>query len=178
MKTRKGFVSNSSSSSFICDVSGEIVSGWDMCLSEAEMSECTHGHTFGNDYIAMDFKNLPMETKRELVIEGQVSEDWRIDDRDERKADYEKRREEFSKTLTDEMVEEYIEDSDFDDDMSSGYGLPKEMCPICSFEYVTDYNAKEYMLKLLNLTDDGLKAAIKGRFKDYSEFKTFLTEKE
>ena len=50
MKIRKGFVSNSSSSSFVCDVCGEEVSGMDMCLSEAEMSQCVNGHTFCNDH--------------------------------------------------------------------------------------------------------------------------------
>lgn len=45
MKIRKGFVSNSSSSSFICDVCGESYSGWDATLDEAEMFECVHGHT-------------------------------------------------------------------------------------------------------------------------------------
>ncbi len=45
MKIRKGFVSNSSSSSFVCDVCGEDESGWDLCLSETGMFECTNGHT-------------------------------------------------------------------------------------------------------------------------------------
>ena len=44
MKTRLGFVSNSSSSSFICDVCGENYSGWDAGLCEAEMFKCEHGH--------------------------------------------------------------------------------------------------------------------------------------
>jgi hypothetical protein len=46
MKFRSGFVTNSSSSSFICDVCGETASGMDMGLSEAYMSECKNGHTF------------------------------------------------------------------------------------------------------------------------------------
>lgn len=46
MKIRKGFISNSSSTSFICDVCGEEVSGMDMGLEEAEMYECENGHTF------------------------------------------------------------------------------------------------------------------------------------
>ena len=51
MKIRKGFVSNSSSSSFICDVCGEAVSGMDMSLDEAEMYECENGHIFCRDHV-------------------------------------------------------------------------------------------------------------------------------
>jgi len=51
MKIRKGFVSNSSSNSFICDVCGETVSGWDMSLSEAEMVNCDEGHEFCESHI-------------------------------------------------------------------------------------------------------------------------------
>jgi len=51
MKIRTGFVSNSSSSSFICDVCGHEISGWDMCLSEAEMVECINGHTFCDEHV-------------------------------------------------------------------------------------------------------------------------------
>ena len=50
MKIRRGFVSNSSSSSYICDISGEEVSGWDMSLDEAEMYQCEMGHTFCEEY--------------------------------------------------------------------------------------------------------------------------------
>ena len=43
MKIRNGFVSNSSSSSFICEVCGQDASGYDMSLSDAEMYECING---------------------------------------------------------------------------------------------------------------------------------------
>jgi len=46
MKIRKGFVSNSSSSSFICDVCGNTQTGYDMSLEDAEMFQCESGHTF------------------------------------------------------------------------------------------------------------------------------------
>lgn len=46
MKIRAGFVSNSSSSSFMCEVCNEMFSGWDASLSEFECAECEHGHTF------------------------------------------------------------------------------------------------------------------------------------
>jgi len=57
MKIRKGFISNSSSTSFICEVCGETVSGMDMGLEDAEMYECENGHTFCKDH-AVDGEEL------------------------------------------------------------------------------------------------------------------------
>ena len=51
MKIRKGFVSNSSSQSFVCDVCGYETSGWDLSLSEAEMVECENGHTLCQEHV-------------------------------------------------------------------------------------------------------------------------------
>ena len=56
MKFRKSFVTNSSSSSYICEYCGKEASGWDMCLSEAEMIECVNGHTVCEECI--DSKTL------------------------------------------------------------------------------------------------------------------------
>jgi len=50
MKIRKGFISNSSSTSFICEVCAETVSGWDVGLEEAEMYKCENGHIFCKDH--------------------------------------------------------------------------------------------------------------------------------
>jgi hypothetical protein len=44
MKVRHGFVSNSSSSSFTCDICGCTESGYDASLSDFEMFECKNGH--------------------------------------------------------------------------------------------------------------------------------------
>lgn len=46
MKRRMGFVSNSSSSSFVCDITGETESGWDASLRDCGMAECVAGHVF------------------------------------------------------------------------------------------------------------------------------------
>jgi hypothetical protein len=51
MKIRKGFVSNSSSSSFVCDITGGIEAGYDMSFDEAGMVECEKEHTFYTDYL-------------------------------------------------------------------------------------------------------------------------------
>lgn len=54
MKIRNGFVSNSSSSSFTCDLCGCTEAGWDLCLSDAEMIECNEGHVFCEQHIDAD----------------------------------------------------------------------------------------------------------------------------
>lgn len=51
MKYRKSFVTNSSSSSFICEVCGEVESGYDMDYEEAGMVECEHGHMFCKSHL-------------------------------------------------------------------------------------------------------------------------------
>lgn len=51
MKYRSSFVTNSSSSSYTCNICGEDASGWDLCLSEAEMVECINGHTLCEEHI-------------------------------------------------------------------------------------------------------------------------------
>ena len=49
MKVRTGFVSNSSSSSFICSVCEGMESGWDMTLGEAYMVQFSCGHLVHED---------------------------------------------------------------------------------------------------------------------------------
>ena len=51
MKIRLGFVSNSSSSSFICDVCGRSEGGYDASLSDFEMLTCYSGHVFCADEV-------------------------------------------------------------------------------------------------------------------------------
>ena len=46
MKIRTGFVSNSSSSSFVCEVCGDVESGYDVGARDVGFYECEHGHEF------------------------------------------------------------------------------------------------------------------------------------
>ena len=51
MKIRMGFVSNSSSSSFICEICGRDESGWDMGHEDADMVTCVNGHLICKSHI-------------------------------------------------------------------------------------------------------------------------------
>lgn len=66
MKFRKDFVTNSSSSSFVCDICGNVESGWDMSLQEAEMVECVNGHTICQD----EMLSAPREVMLRLIQMG------------------------------------------------------------------------------------------------------------
>ena len=46
MKYRKDFVTNSSSSSFVCEICGNVDSGYDCSASELGFAECVNGHCF------------------------------------------------------------------------------------------------------------------------------------
>ena len=46
MKFRTSFVTNSSSSSYVCEICGRSETGFDMGLSDCEMMECVNGHIF------------------------------------------------------------------------------------------------------------------------------------
>lgn len=58
MKIRNGFVSNSSSSSFICNVCGEVESGYDETLQDLGMQMCEHEHYFHTGHISDDFMEV------------------------------------------------------------------------------------------------------------------------
>lgn len=66
MKVRKGFVSNSSSSSFICDISGKVECGIDLTVSEVDMYECYAGHIFISKYLIMTKE----EMKEDIMKRG------------------------------------------------------------------------------------------------------------
>lgn len=55
MKIRNGFVSNSSSSSFICNVCGEAESGYDESMQDLGIQMCEHEHYYHTGHISDDF---------------------------------------------------------------------------------------------------------------------------
>ena len=57
-KKRKYFVSNSSSSSFICEICGRTETGFDACLSDFGYVECENGHTFCDEELLEGLQNI------------------------------------------------------------------------------------------------------------------------
>ena len=163
MKIRSGFVSNSSSSSFICDVCGREESGYDISLCDCEMRQCRTGHTFCVDESVCEPADLDTEVIRKMLIEDEKKRTWRKPDEIERKvADLEL-------MSADQLAEEAGEISD--------YEVPNVCCPVCQMQVVTDADMLKYLIKKQNATKKELVVKIQTEFdEDYTAFSKFLKE--
>lgn len=147
MKFRKDFVTNSSSSSYVCEICGRSESGWDMCLSECEMMECVNGHVFCCD------EALEKPTKEEMmkmILENGWTNRWDSGIQDYR--DY-----------TEEEISAMDEDIIFDEWITDGgyYEVPECMCPICQFIEYSEYDLSAYLLKEYGVSRDEVFAEVK-----------------
>lgn len=151
MKVRKGFVSNSSSSSFVCDISGVSAEGFELSLEEARMYSCENDHTFCDEYL---LKNVLIKDKRNYV---ESDEDLDQEEKDK------------VKKLNDTEFKKW-----YNDTILSRYDLPPVFCPLCALLNVADRELLAYLLKKKEITkEDAVKEIQKG-FKNYDEFSNFL----
>ena len=147
MKFRKDFVTNSSSSSYVCEICGRSESGWDMGLSDCDMMECENGHIFCCD------EALEKPTKEEMInmiLENSWNNHW-----DDSIEDFRNYTEEEISTLDEEIIfEEWITEGGY-------YGVPECMCPICQFIKYSEYDLSAYLLKEYGVSRDEVFAEVK-----------------
>ena len=133
MKYRKDFVTNSSSSSYVCEICGRTESGWDLVLSEIEMQECVNGHTICTD------EALELPDKAEMV---------RMVMELDRNCRYKRVGDEYIRVdLTKEELDAKDEDELWFDFLTEGgfYEVPECVCPICQFIEYSDYDMSAYL---------------------------------
>lgn len=147
MKFRKDFVTNSSSSSYVCEICGRTESGWDLGLNECEMMECVNGHIFCCD------EALEKPSKKELIkmiLENGWNNHWddKIDD---------------FRDFTEEELIVMDEDELFDGFCSENgyYDVPECLCPICNFIEYSEYDLSAYLLKEYGISRDEVFAEVK-----------------
>ena len=162
MKIRQGFVSNSSSSSYTCDVCGVTESGWDLSLNEAEMKSCVNGHTFCTKH-APPF-SLTVDIAKEILLEQ-----WYYTSgagKESRKAI-----EDATSMLELDGIVDDLDDALYE---ATTYEVVPQACPICSFGKVHERDAFLYLLKVAGRTEADLLAELKEKFGSYGEMKEWL----
>ena len=154
MKTREGFVSHSSTTSFTCEVSGDTEPyhdsiGW----SEIGACACENGHNMWDRYI----------------IGGWSSIDWT------------EMIQELADKHDNGDTSSYYEDGEVHPDVimeSRHEGFPAKFCPICQFQVMSENDEYAYLQKLAGVkSKKELLVQVKEQFQSYEEFQAFLKEK-
>ena len=148
MKFRKDFVTNSSSSSYICEICGYSTSGWDMSLTDADLMECVNGHIFCSEHA------LELPSKREMIKQIMENE-WN-------KGRWDSKLHEC-RDCSEQELELMDENELFAEFCSDGghYEVPEFMCPICQFVEYSEYDLSKYLLKEYKIPRDEVFAEVK-----------------
>jgi len=174
MKVRSGFVSNSSSSSFVCDICHEVQSGMDMCLSDAQMSRCVNGHTFCDEHRGSEIApgiqlqlliNLLEDSKNSSYMqEIRTALSPKMDGLDKAKG---------ASYCSDAIEAVYAEFQDWIED-EWPHDVPACMCPICTFQSVFPSDVYKYLLKRLGVSKVDILQELTEKFSDYKKFKEYV----
>lgn len=180
MKIRTNYVSNSSSSSYVCEVCGDIKSGYDSSFSDVGMAICTQGHVICEAHIQGDRYSVSAiysEVKRQLTAGYSefaefLETSWPTWEQDMTSVA-------GDESIDDVMPEEVDEDS-FWSYLYDAYGtydsIPASCCPFCTFTRINDDDFCHYLIKRTGQPRQQLEDEIMDRFKSYEQFKEYLDE--
>ena len=157
MKIRYGFVSNSSSSSFTCDVCGNTESGYDASPEDCGMKRCKNDHTFCESDLVKGSPSI--EEQRKMLIDN-ISSYWKDAERQAKVDSF--------NALDVEGVEEAFEEADNED------GVWPCHCPICSFTEISLDERDTYLLRKTGKTWKEIEDQIRSEFPNYKAFKDYV----
>lgn len=151
MKFRKDFVTNSSSSSYVCEICGRTESGWDIGLSECEMMECVNGHVFCCDEaLGKPSKEVMVKTILENEWNKVHKYNWKAHTYDD-------------KEYTEEELL-MLDDAQLFNDFYTNdgyYEVSECVCPICQFIEYSEYDLSAYLFKEYNISREEVFAEVK-----------------
>lgn len=163
MKIRKGFVSNSSSSSFVCDVCGNVESGYDASASEMGFANCENGHLFCEDHIVRELTDEQVRgLVKRIIEEGYANSDF-----------YDLEESEQIEEIRAVLDNKYMNTNSFEEYGFDGE-LPAECCPICSMQHIPDSEVLTYILKAHNSSRENMMEKIRRDFTNYEAFSGYI----
>ena len=163
MVIRHGFVSNSSTTSFTCEVCGASESGWDSVgIRDFGFFQCVNGHVLCEEH-QLDVE-LTVEEMRDHLLEH-YAKWYEVEDVEALKA----------------CDEEYVLDL-WNDAGCNSYEVPETYCPVCQFLEISNSDTARFLLKETGIPREEafavVKAANKRRKKLYdSEYVMYVLQK-
>ena len=177
MKIRIGFVSNSSSSSYICDVCSESVIGYDISLMDYEMYQCENGHIFCEKHMSTTPTDIEL---LKIIFENDIKIMAKRINNNPNDVDYKRwftdandRLSLLNSSNEDEIIQ-HINEEWCDYINESRYEYPKEFCPLCRFDNLSYKDVYDYIDKKHSI--EKIREEIKKKFNNYNEFKKFLKD--
>ena len=157
MKVRIGYVSNSSSSSFVCNVCGRVESGYDCSPSDFEMHVFECGHTVCSHETN---KKITLKQIKEFIDDSELFEliqeiNFKIE---KNGVDY---------ILPESELEEVIQELE---SYFGSYEMPKFLCPICNIKHISDSDKYRYVLNKFGIDDNKIIEEIQKNYSDLDKF--------
>ncbi len=159
MKFRNGFVTNSSSSSFTCEVCGDTESGYDISYEDAGMIQCENcgavfceHHKIGKITRQHKINFIKAHSKPSHFIPFDKTNDEAIDN------------------LLLELGLD-LKNDEYKGEPYQNYDYPSIFCPFCNMQELYDKDIIHYLLKKSGKSLPMIEKEIKSKFLSYEDFR-------